>query len=101
MLYCPYKRKTTAVAGSWRSLQPAQVIAAPHNGRIRTAWGYYTRLTLILQAESGLFVILMTPCSASACTVFLFSQFTERRKTHESRSYPVSRVPGMFSVPGS
>lgn len=72
-----------------------------HNGRIRTAWGYYTRLTLILQAESGLFVILMTPCSASACTVFLFSYFTERRKTHESRSYSVSRVPGMFYVPGS
>ena len=72
-----------------------------HNGRIRTAWGYYTRLTLILQAESGLFVILMTPCSASACTVFLFSHFTERRKTHESRSYSVSRIPGMFSVPGS
>ena len=48
-----------------------------------------------------LFVILMTPCSASACTVFLFSYFTERRKTHESRSYSVSRVPGMFYVPGS
>ena len=29
MLYCAYKRKTTAVAGSWRSLQPAQVITAP------------------------------------------------------------------------
>lgn len=43
----------------------------------------------------------LTPCSASACTVFLFSYFTERRKTHESRSYSVSRVPGMFSVPGS
>ena len=52
MLYCPYKRKTTAVAGSWRSLQPAQVIAAPTQRTNPHRMGYYTRLAPILQVES-------------------------------------------------
>ena len=42
MLYCPYKRKTTAVAGSWRSLQPAQVITAPTQRTNPHRMGYYT-----------------------------------------------------------
>ena len=37
----------------------------------------------------------------TSCTVFLFSHFTERRKTHESRSYSVSHVIVMFHVPNS
>ena len=49
MLYCPYKRKTTAVAGSWRSLQPAQVITAPTQRTNPHRMGYYTTFSSFTQ----------------------------------------------------
>lgn len=45
------ENKITAAAESWRSLQPAQVIAHLHNGSLRTVWGYYNQDAPVLQVD--------------------------------------------------